>query len=109
MTIPSIFVRSDVDKTTAAKVKEAIRRHQGTVVENETDATHIIYPPVDPMEEEFARPCMKRDRTVLLHWYYFPDSYDSWTILDLPCDYSEGTSTNTRYEISFNFFIINKD
>ncbi|KYM81647.1 SWI/SNF complex subunit SMARCC2 [Atta colombica] len=96
MTVPSIFVRPDVDKNTAAKVKDVVRKHQGTIVENETDATHIIYPPVDPMEEEYARPCMRRERSVLIHWYYFPDSYDSWSTLDLPWDYPEGTYTNTN-------------
>ncbi|XP_012283205.1 SWI/SNF complex subunit SMARCC2 [Orussus abietinus] len=94
MTVPCIHVKSDVDKATATKVKEAIRRHQGTVAENEADATHIIYPLVDPMEEEYARPCMRRDRSVLLHWYYFPDSYDSWTSLDLPWDFPEGNIAN---------------
>lgn len=98
MITPSIFVRSDIDKNTAVKVKEVVRRHQGSVVESEADATHIIYPPVDPMEEEYARPYMRRDRSVLLHWYYFPDSYDSWTTLDLPWDYPEGNiaSPNSR-------------
>lgn len=96
MTVPSIFVRPDVDKNTAVKVKDVVRKHQGTVVENEADATHIIYPPVDPMEEEYARPCMRRERSVLIHWYYFPDSYDSWSTLELPWDYPEGTYTNTN-------------
>lgn len=96
MTVPSIFVRPDVDKNTAAKVKDVVRKHQGTVVENEADATHIIYPPVDPLEEEYARPCMRRERSVLIHWYYFPDSYDSWLTVDLPWDYPEGTYTNTN-------------
>ncbi|KAL6262562.1 hypothetical protein P5V15_005354 [Pogonomyrmex californicus] len=96
MTVPSIFVRPDVDKNTAAKVKDVVRKHQGTVVENEADATHIIYPPVDPLEEEYARPCMRRERSVLIHWYYFPDSYDSWLTLDLPWDYPEGAYTNTN-------------
>lgn len=94
--IPSIFVKADVDKSTAVKVKEVVRRHQGTIAETEADATHIIYPPVDPMEEEYARPCMRRERSVLLHWYYFPDSYDSWTTLDLPWDFPEGTLTGTN-------------
>ncbi|KAG7200478.1 hypothetical protein KM043_001044 [Ampulex compressa] len=104
MTIPSIFVRPDIDKSTSTKVKEVVRRHQGTVVETEADATHVIYPPVDPMEEECARPCMRRERSVLLHWYYFPDSYDSWTTLDLPWDFPEATltptNTRTMYKVS---------
>lgn len=99
MTVPSVFVRPDVDKNTATKVKEMVRKHQGNVVENEADATHVIYPPVDPIEEEYARPCMRRERSVLLHWYYFPDSYDTWTTLDLPWDFPEGNlaNTNSRY------------
>lgn len=90
LSVPSVYVRSDVDKATAAKVKELVRRHQGTIAESEDDATHIIFPPVDPIDEEYARPCFRRDRSVLLHWYYFPDSYDSWINLDLPCEYPEG-------------------
>ncbi|XP_066595586.1 SWI/SNF complex subunit SMARCC2-like isoform X2 [Prorops nasuta] len=90
-TVPCIYVRPDVDKTTATKVKETVRRHQGTIAETESEATHIIYPPVDPLEEEYARPCVRRDRSVLVHWYYFPDSYDSWTTLDLPWDFPEGS------------------
>ena len=96
LALPSIFVRSDVDKATATKVKEVVRRHQGTIAENEADATHIIYPPVDPLEEEYARPCMRRDRYVLLHWYYFPDSYDTWIVQDLPWDYPEANFGNSN-------------
>ncbi|CAB0011165.1 unnamed protein product [Nesidiocoris tenuis] len=86
LTLPAVYIRPDVDKPTAAKVKDAIKRHQGTVVESEDQATHILYPTVDPSDEEFARPTLKRDRLALLHWYYFPDSYDSWVPSDLPVD-----------------------
>lgn len=96
MMTPCIFVRSDIDKATATKVKDVVRRHQGTVAENEADATHIIYPPVDPLEEEYARPNLRRDRSVLLHWYYFPDSYDSWNVLDLPWDFPENSFGNNN-------------
>ncbi|XP_043478547.1 SWI/SNF complex subunit SMARCC2 isoform X2 [Leptopilina heterotoma] len=102
--LPNVFVRSDVDKATASKVKDIVRRHQGSIVENEADATHVIYPSVDPLEEEYARPFMRRDRSVLLHWYYFPDSYDTWTNLDLPWDFPEGNfgtiNPRTIYKVS---------
>ncbi|OXU23978.1 hypothetical protein TSAR_004197 [Trichomalopsis sarcophagae] len=104
LTVPCVFVRSDVDKPTAAKVKEVVRRHQGTIAESEDDATHIIYPPADPLEEEYARPCFRRERFVLLHWYYFPDSYDSWVNVDLPWDYPESAlgniTTKSTYKVS---------
>lgn len=52
--------------------------------EDEEDATHIIYPAVDPLEEEYARPVFRRGNNVLVHWYYFPDSHDTWAQADLP-------------------------
>lgn len=104
MTVPCVYVRPDVDKATATKVKESIRRHQGTIAETEAEATHIVYAPVDPMEEEYARPCMRRERSFLLHWYYFPDSYDSWVTLDLPIEFPEGglgsPSPKSAYKVS---------
>ncbi|KAG8041210.1 hypothetical protein G9C98_002198 [Cotesia typhae] len=104
ITVPCVYIRPEIDKATASKVKENIRRHQGTIAENEAEATHIIYPPVDPMEEEYARPCLRRDRSVLLHWYYFPDSYDSWVNFDLSFDFPEGglggPSPKSTYKVS---------
>ncbi|KAK0088239.1 hypothetical protein PV326_004917 [Microctonus aethiopoides] len=104
MTVPCVYVKPEVDKATAAKVKDSVRRHQGTLAENEADATHIVYPLVDPLDEEYARPCMRRDRSVLLHWYYFPDSYDSWITIDLPIEFPEGglgsPSPKSTYKVS---------
>lgn len=52
--------------------------------EDEEDATHIVYPTVDPLEEEYARPVFRRGNHVLVHWYYLPDSHDTWAQADLP-------------------------
>lgn len=84
--MPVVYVRPEVDKTVANKIKDIIKRHQGSLTDNEEEATHIIYPPCDPFEEEYARPTMKRDRMVLLHWYYFPDSHDTWVNIELPVE-----------------------
>ncbi|CAH0731849.1 unnamed protein product, partial [Brenthis ino] len=86
---PCIFIRPEVDKTTANKVKDIIVNHQGEICEDEEDATHIIYPAVDPLEEEYARPVFRRGNSVLVHWYYFPDSHDTWAQADLPVDIPE--------------------
>lgn len=86
LTMPVIYVRSEVEKSMQVKIKDIIKRHQGSITDNEEDATHIIYPSCDPLDEEYARPTMKRDRMVLLHWYYFPDSHDTWTNVELPVD-----------------------
>lgn len=75
---PIIFIRSEVDRALASKIREIITNHQAEITEDEEEATHIVYPDVDPLPEEYARPLFKRDKNVLLHWYYFPESYDSW-------------------------------
>eukprot|EP00795_Rhopilema_esculentum_P014214 gene14214-5224_t len=52
---------------------------EGTLVDSKEKATHIIHPaPSLTAEEEWLRPLVKRDKQVLVHWWYHPDSYDSW-------------------------------
>uniref|UniRef100_A0A6B2E628 Putative chromatin remodeling factor subunit n=1 Tax=Phlebotomus kandelakii TaxID=1109342 RepID=A0A6B2E628_9DIPT len=84
--LPVVYIRPDVDKALASKVKDIITKHQGELTEDEEEATHIIYPVVDPLPEEYARPVFKREKNVMMHWYYFPESYDSWLSnnFDLP-------------------------
>ncbi|XP_068619544.1 SWI/SNF complex subunit SMARCC2 isoform X2 [Battus philenor] len=89
---PCVYIRPDVDKATANKVKDIVSNHQGEICEDEEDATHIIYPTVDPLEEEYARPVFRRGNSVLVHWYYLPDSHDTWTQNDLPVDVPESVN-----------------
>nr|XP_022915362.1 SWI/SNF complex subunit SMARCC2 [Onthophagus taurus] len=77
-TLPIIYVKPDIDVKLATRLKEIIRKRSGQVVDVEDVATHILYPHCDPLEEEYARPVAKRDKMVLMHWYYFPDSYDTY-------------------------------
>ncbi|KAI5740617.1 hypothetical protein M8J76_005574 [Diaphorina citri] len=83
LVMPNVFIRSDVEKSVQSKVKEIIKRHQGTVSETEEDVTHVIYPVVDPLDEEYARAVYRRPSHTLLHWYYFPDSHDSWDPIEI--------------------------
>ncbi|XP_046396705.1 SWI/SNF complex subunit SMARCC1 isoform X2 [Ischnura elegans] len=79
LVMPCVFIRPEVDKATAGRIRDVIKRHQGSITDVDEEATHIIYPASDPLEEEYARPALRRgDRSVLLHWYYFPDSHDTW-------------------------------
>uniref|UniRef100_A0A8D0C895 SWI/SNF related BAF chromatin remodeling complex subunit C2 n=1 Tax=Salvator merianae TaxID=96440 RepID=A0A8D0C895_SALMN len=76
---PNIYLHPDIDPKLQAKLKDIIKRHQGTVTEDKNNASHIVFPvPGSLEEEEWVRPIMKRDKQVLLHWGYYPDSYDTW-------------------------------
>lgn len=83
ISVPIIFAKSDIDKANIKEAKEIAKRHNAQWTENESEATHILYPLCDPLEEEYARPTMKRDKNIMFHWYYFPDSYDTWITTDM--------------------------
>ncbi|XP_056618595.1 SWI/SNF complex subunit SMARCC1 isoform X2 [Triplophysa dalaica] len=79
LTRPIVYIVSDVEQKQANKLKDIIKRHQGTIAEDKSKATHIIYPsPAQLEEEEWLRPVMRKDKQVLVHWGYYPDSYDTW-------------------------------
>ncbi|NXI44761.1 SMRC2 protein, partial [Galbula dea] len=76
---PNIFLHQEIEPKLLSKLKDIIKRHQGTVTEDKSNASHIVCPvPQNLEEEEWVRPVMKRDKQVLLHWGYYPDSYDTW-------------------------------
>ncbi|XP_004536959.1 SWI/SNF complex subunit SMARCC2 isoform X2 [Ceratitis capitata] len=81
-----IYIRPEVNKELAQKLRDILLTRRVEIVTDEDEATHIIYPVVDPHPDEYARPVFKRGNHVMLHWYYFPESYDSWAInsFDLP-------------------------
>lgn len=80
--LPIIYIKPEVDKNVAAKLREIIRKRNGQIVESEEAATHILFPHCDPLEEEYARPGIRRDKMIMMHWYYFPDSYDTWVNIE---------------------------
>ncbi|XP_055634606.1 SWI/SNF complex subunit SMARCC1 isoform X2 [Toxorhynchites rutilus septentrionalis] len=86
MRLPIVYVRPEVDKQTANRITDIVTNHQGEMTLDEEEATHIIYPAVDPLPEDYARPTFRRDKHVMIHWYYFPESYDTWipNTFDLP-------------------------
>uniref|UniRef100_A0A672URT2 SWI/SNF related BAF chromatin remodeling complex subunit C2 n=1 Tax=Strigops habroptila TaxID=2489341 RepID=A0A672URT2_STRHB len=76
---PNIFLQQEIEPKLLSKLKDIVKRHQGTVTEDKSNASHIVCPvPGNLEEEEWVRPVMKRDKQVLLHWGYYPDSYDTW-------------------------------
>ncbi|XP_056294000.1 SWI/SNF complex subunit SMARCC2 [Pseudoliparis swirei] len=76
---PVIYLSSDIEPKLLGKLKDIIKRHQGSVSEDKASSSHVVVPiPTSLEEEEWVRPVMKRDKQVLLHWGYLPDSYDTW-------------------------------
>ncbi|XP_066976959.1 SWI/SNF complex subunit SMARCC2-like isoform X1 [Macrobrachium rosenbergii] len=75
---PSVFIHGEVDKELRNELKDIVKRHDGKIVEEEEEASHVVFDEQDPLDDEFARAVMRRDRQILFHFYYMPDSYDSW-------------------------------
>ncbi|XP_046577111.1 SWI/SNF complex subunit SMARCC2-like [Haliotis rubra] len=105
---PSIFIRPDVDKILIPKLKDIIKRHQGTMCDNADDATHIVHtlPSHPPPNDEYFRPVLKRDRHCLVHWWYYPDSYDTW-VTDTNIDYEPDSpySHQGAFEVSARWLL----
>ncbi|MCI4391118.1 hypothetical protein PGIGA_G00130590 [Pangasianodon gigas] len=79
LTRPNVYIASDVDQKQAGKLKDIIKRHQGSITDDKSKATHLICPsPAQTEEEEWLRPVMRKDKQVLVHWGNYPDSYDTW-------------------------------
>ncbi|XP_072021205.1 SWI/SNF complex subunit SMARCC2-like isoform X4 [Amphiura filiformis] len=79
-TLPCVYLQEDIEPKLLTKLKEIIKGHQGTLAENKDSASHIIYPPPPSLEEgeEYVRPVQRREKNILAHWVYYPDSYDTW-------------------------------
>uniref|UniRef100_A0A8C5ASB2 Uncharacterized protein n=1 Tax=Gadus morhua TaxID=8049 RepID=A0A8C5ASB2_GADMO len=79
LTRPTVFLSTDMEQKQANKLKDIIKRHQGSITEDKSKATHHIYPsPTQQEDEEWLRPVMRKDKQVLVHWGMSPDSYDTW-------------------------------
>lgn len=83
--LPVAFIRAEVDNEVREKITAIVTSHQGEITEDEEEATHIIYAPEDP-SDDYARPTFRRGKNIMIHWYYFPESYDLWVpnTFDLP-------------------------
>uniref|UniRef100_A0A8D2L249 SWI/SNF related, matrix associated, actin dependent regulator of chromatin subfamily c member 1 n=1 Tax=Varanus komodoensis TaxID=61221 RepID=A0A8D2L249_VARKO len=64
---PTIYLIPDIELKLANKLKDIVKRHQVTA-----KMVHV------GLKQEWLRPVMKKDKQVLVHWGYFPDSYDTW-------------------------------
>lgn len=46
LNLPHIFIMPEVEKQLVPRLKDIIKRHQGTIAENPDDASHLVHPPL---------------------------------------------------------------
>ncbi|CAJ0836902.1 2380_t:CDS:2, partial [Entrophospora sp. SA101] len=79
--IPIIQFSHSLDSKTIKKLKKLVKRLGGQVADDDDqNVTHIIHKSndYDDQDEEWFRTLEKKDGKVLMHWWYYPDSYDTW-------------------------------
>lgn len=88
--LPVAYIRPEVDDKLRGRITGILKRHQGEVTTDIEEATHIIYPSTEMGQDDYARPTFRRGKNVMIHWYYLPESYDSWVPVsfDLPVIFS---------------------
>lgn len=86
--LPTAYIRAEVDADLRQRIIDIFNEWKCEITENMDQATHIIYPEMNdqPIPENFARPLFKGEDNMMMHWYYLPDSYNSWlpNKFDLP-------------------------
>uniref|UniRef100_A0A3Q1G2P0 SWI/SNF related BAF chromatin remodeling complex subunit C1b n=1 Tax=Acanthochromis polyacanthus TaxID=80966 RepID=A0A3Q1G2P0_9TELE len=79
MSLPVVYLDPTLDQELASRLTGIITKHQGTLTEDRTLASHHIYTsPPSTEEDEWMRPVLRKDKHVLVHWGMHPDSYDTW-------------------------------
>ncbi|XP_061110303.1 SWI/SNF complex subunit SMARCC1-like isoform X2 [Conger conger] len=98
---PLVFLAPEMEQKQASKLKDIVKRHQGSVTEEKAKATHHISPsPTSVDEEEWLRPVMRRDKQLLVHWGMYPDSYDTWvSTSDLEADVEDPPNTEKPWKV----------
>ncbi|KAM6967606.1 SWI/SNF complex subunit SMARCC1-like [Aplochiton taeniatus] len=101
LTRPIVYLSPDLDQKQANKLKDIVKRHQGSTTEEKSKATHHIHPsPPQQDDEEWLRPVMKKDKQVLVHWGMHPDSYDTWvSTAEVDGDVEDPPSTDKPWKV----------
>lgn len=107
--LPSVFIMPEIekmDKDLAKKLEGIVHMHKGKIAESLETATHVVHPTITyPAEaEDWVRIVEKHGRNLLIHSFFTPDSYDTWsTNLDIdhepesPAPKSEKYVVNARW------------
>uniref|UniRef100_G3PGL0 SWI/SNF related, matrix associated, actin dependent regulator of chromatin subfamily c member 2 n=1 Tax=Gasterosteus aculeatus aculeatus TaxID=481459 RepID=G3PGL0_GASAC len=98
---PTVFLLPDIEQKQASKLKDIVKRHQGSITDDKSKATHHIYPAPSQQEEEWLRPVMRKDKQVLVHWGLSPASYDTWvSVSEVEADVEDPPSADRPWKVS---------
>ncbi|KAG0205966.1 hypothetical protein BGX28_002516 [Mortierella sp. GBA30] len=79
---PAVAFDESVGVEEREKLEASVERLGGSIVSAISQATHVIHhsseEPESPEGEEWLRTLEKKDGKVLVHYWYYPDSYDEW-------------------------------
>lgn len=76
--LPTAYIRPEISDDQRKRITDILRNRQCEIVDDQNHATHIIYPEIEHSSDDYARPILKEGDNVIVHWYYLPESYDSW-------------------------------
>eukprot|EP00241_Pyramimonas_parkeae_P018825 CAMPEP_0114314792 /NCGR_PEP_ID=MMETSP0059-20121206/22059_1 /TAXON_ID=36894 /ORGANISM="Pyramimonas parkeae, Strain CCMP726" /LENGTH=401 /DNA_ID=CAMNT_0001440081 /DNA_START=111 /DNA_END=1313 /DNA_ORIENTATION=+ len=82
---PKLYLQDDVDpeELTDLRVKAALCGFELADSPDDEGVTHIVIPDTEEVkqtdiDEEYCRTLEIKGQKALVHWWYFPDSYDEW-------------------------------
>merc|ERR1712029_907716 len=78
---PKLFFSKGLSKDDKEKVKELAKKFKVSIIDNELDATHILYPSTELDYYMFCRGVFKRGDKCLVHFYRMPESHDNWGLM----------------------------
>ncbi|KAK3825737.1 MAG: hypothetical protein J3Q66DRAFT_328476 [Benniella sp.] len=81
---PAVAFDESVGSEERERLEASVEHLGGTIVSDPKHATHIIHHSSEELEspegEEWLRTLEKKDGKVLVHYWYYPDSYDEWLL-----------------------------
>jgi SWI/SNF related-matrix-associated actin-dependent regulator of chromatin subfamily C len=78
---PKFFLRKELSKEDKDKIREIAKKRNATVVEAESEASHIIFPSADPDNDAYCKAVFRRGDKCLVHFYRMPESHDNWGLV----------------------------
>ena len=102
LTYPACYLRPEIDAHQAEKLKDIIKKHKGTLVHSQDEADHVIYPAIEEKKtDEWIRVVQKRGKDALIHYWYMPDSHDTW-VQNVDIDEPEPNENASVWHINAN-------